>query len=366
MTYLKDLPDFSFVKKVLIIKLRHLGDVVLSTPVISILKQRYPHLEIDVLINEEGKDLLQGLHEINNVILYKRSQAKKNLLSKLRVDYTLFRDVKNTKYDLVINLTEGDKGNLLAIISKAKYKVGQEGSSCEKHLSHLYKRSHGKRHIVDKNLDALRRLGIYPESYEKKLLIPDLHEEEKQLHQILSSRNIQEYIVLHPVSRWMYKSPRVKTFIEVILKLNKKVLITGSNDGLKKDAGSSEGFEHQYIHEILKNCPNAEFFPTGKSIKMLAALIKNAAGLITVDTLPLHISSCLQTPTVCLFGPTSEWDWGPWDNPNAIVVTYDKPCRACYKDGCGGGKLSDCLEEITPEKIIEACQSKFQEVLLHH
>lgn len=363
MTYLTDIPDFSKIKKVLIIKLRHLGDVVLSTPVISILKNRYPHLEIDMLINEEGKELLEGLDELNDVLLYKRSQAKKNFFSKIKVDYSLFQEVKNRGYDLVINLTEGDKGNLLALISKAKYKLGQQNSSFQRYLSHRYKRSEGKRHIVDKNLDALRRLGIYPELDEKKLLMPTLYLEEDCLKKILLEQAIDQYIVLHPVSRWMYKSPRVKTFIEVINQLNTKVLITGSNDGLKKDVGSAEGFDNQYIAQILANCPNAQFFPTGGSIKTLAALIKNAQGLLTVDTLPLHIASCLKVPTVCLFGPTSEIDWGPWDNPNAEVITYDKACRACYKDGCGGGKLSDCLEEIRPEKIIQACRSKFQGVL---
>lgn len=360
MTYLKDLPDFSLVKKVLLIKLRHLGDVVLSTPIISVLKLRYPHLEIDMLINEEGRELLYGLEELHEVILYKRSIAKKNIFSKLKVESALFRYVMKNGYDLVINLTEGDKGNLLALVSGARYKVGQEDSLGQKFLTHLYRKSQGTRHIVDKNLDALRRIGIYPENEEKSLLFPDLEDSERNLLEELSKRGINNYIVLHPVSRWMYKSPKVKTFIEVINRLNKKVLITGSNEGLKKDVGSTEGFEQEYINQILKSCPQAQYFPTGKSIKTLVALLKHSQGLITVDTLPLHLASCLKIPTVCLFGPTSEIDWGPWHNDNALVVTYDKPCRACYKDGCGGGKLSECLEQISPDQIIQACRSKFQ------
>lgn len=359
MTYLKDIPDFSKVKKVLIIKLRHLGDVVLSTPVISILKNRYPHLVLDVLINEEGKELLEGLEQINQVILYKRLKG----FIKFKIDYRLFKQIRNQGYDLVINLTEGDKGNLLAFVSKAIYKVGQEGSCFQAYLTHRYKRTEGKKHSVDKNLDALRRIGIYPEPFEKTLLLPPLKKQELELKAVLADKAIQDYIVLHPVSRWMYKSPRVKTFIEVVKQLPYKVLITGSNDGLKKDALSSEGFEARYIDQILEHCPNAQFFSTGNSIKTLAALIKHAQGLITVDTLPLHLASCLKVPTVCLFGPTSEIDWGPWNNPQAQVITYDKACRACYKDGCGGGKLSDCLEEITPEQIIQACESKFQVAL---
>lgn len=89
MTYLKDAINFQNVNKVLIIKLRHLGDVVLSTACLSVLKSRYPHLKIDYLVNEEARDLLFDHTDINQVLVYKRKQAKKNLVEKIKVELEL-------------------------------------------------------------------------------------------------------------------------------------------------------------------------------------------------------------------------------------------------------------------------------------
>jgi len=350
MTYLKDMPDFQKMNKVLIIKLRHLGDVLLSTACIHVLKKRFPHLMIDILINEEGEALLEDIQEIHKVHVYSRKKSKQGFLKKINVELKLASLIRKQNYDLVINLTEGDKGNFLAFLSRAPLKVGQMGSKGQKFLTHLYKHPLTYRHSVEKDLDALRRLGIYPQEDEKKLLIQET--KTKNFEDFLLSHALEDYYVLHPVSRWMYKSPQVHTFIELVNRLDKKVIVTGLDKGLEGD----------FIKTIIAKCPSAIYYPTLGSLKALVSVIAQSKGIITVDSLPLHIASALKKPTVCLFGPTSEIDWGPWHNQASKVVTYKKSCRSCYKDGCGGGKLSDCLDQIKVDDIIEACRSVFQEV----
>lgn len=352
MTYLKDVPDFSKIKKVLIIKLRHLGDVVLSTPVYYVLKKRFPHLQVDVLVNEESKGLLEGIEEIAHVQVYKRPKVK-GPFKKALAEIDLFKNILKNRYDLVLNLTEGDKGNLLACLSGAKYKVALEGSSYQRFMSHLYKRTGFNRHSVERDLDALRRLGVYPEEGEKKLRLPCYQKEKSFVQAFLERNSIHDYIVIHPVSRWLYKSPQVSFFIDLIQKSTKKFVITGFLKG-------NEGL---YIEQILKACPNAIHFSSDGCFTKLFSLLDQAKGLITVDSLPLHLSSCLKIKTIALFGPTSELDWGPWQNPSARVVTYNKPCRSCYKDGCGGGKLASCLDELDPNAVRICFQSLFQEEL---
>jgi heptosyltransferase-3 len=352
MTYLKDAPDFSKLKKVLIIKLRHLGDVVLSTPVYHTLKKRFPHLEIDVLVNEESKGLLEGIREISNVLTYKRPKEK-GLLKKVKAEVNLFKNVLKTSYDLVLNLTEGDKGNLLAILSRAKNKVALEGSSHERFMTHLYKRTGNHRHSVERDLDAIRRLGVYPSESEKKLLVPSFTEELGFVLQFLKDNQVQDFVVIHPVSRWLYKSPQASFFVDLIKNSKRKFVITGF----------LKGNEGKYIEAILQACPNAVYFPSGGCFKKLLCLLDQAKGLITVDSLPLHLSSALKIKTIALFGPTSEQDWGPWENNHAKVVTYEKPCRSCYKDGCGGGKLASCLDELKQDSVRTCFQSLFQEEL---
>lgn len=350
MTYLNDTPDFFSIKKVLLIKLRHLGDVVLSTATLSALKEFYPHLEIDMLVNDEAQFLLEGLKDVKKILCYHRKKSKGGLLQKIKAELGLFLEVRRAGYDLVINLTEGDKGNLLAWASKATYKVGQKDSGWQNKLTHLYKKAPIRRHSVERDLDALRRLGLYPQESQKSLQIYKCPKALSDIEDFLSAQNVTSFIVLHPVSRWMYKSPQKDFFIKLLENIKEPVFITGSSSGLEKE----------YIDGIIKHHAHVQYFDTRGSLSHLIALISKASGLITVDSLPLHLASGLKTPTVALFGPTSETDWGPWQNPRSQVVSYKKNCRACYMDGCGGGKLSDCLEQIQISDVMKAIQDVFQ------
>jgi len=67
----------------------------------------------------------------------------------------------------------------------------------------------------------------------------------------------------------------------------------------------------------------------------------------------MHIAAAMQTPTVVLFGPSGEFEWGPWQVP-ARVLTSDHPCRPCGQDGCGGGKISECLTDISVDDVMKA------------
>jgi heptosyltransferase-3 len=88
-------------------------------------------------------------------------------------------------------------------------------------------------------------------------------------------------------------------------------------------------------------------------LKQLGALIAGARAFIGVDSVPMHIAAALGTPTVALFGPSGDIEWGPWQVPHRIVTT-PYPCRPCGQDGCGGSKISDCLMTITPGQVLAA------------
>jgi heptosyltransferase-3 len=74
----------------------------------------------------------------------------------------------------------------------------------------------------------------------------------------------------------------------------------------------------------------------------------------------MHIAAAMGTPTVALFGPSGDIEWGPWQVPSRII-TADYPCRPCGLDGCGGGKRSECLEAIGSNQVLGAVQSLLEE-----
>ena len=82
---------------------------------------------------------------------------------------------------------------------------------------------------------------------------------------------------------------------------------------------------------------------------------------VGVDSAPMHIAAAMQTPTLAFFGPSSEHIWGPWQVAHRIVVSDAYPCRPCDLDGCGGGKVSECLTTLSVDHVHAMFVS-----LLHH
>jgi heptosyltransferase-3 len=85
----------------------------------------------------------------------------------------------------------------------------------------------------------------------------------------------------------------------------------------------------------------------------MAALSARARLFFGVDSAPMHIAAAMGTPVVALFGPSGEHEWGPWRVPHR-VVTSTHPCRPCGNDGCGGGKVSECITLLPVEQVRSA------------
>ena len=92
------------------------------------------------------------------------------------------------------------------------------------------------------------------------------------------------------------------------------------------------------------------------SLKELAALTQAAKLFIGVDSAPMHIAAAVGTPTVALFGPSGDKQWGPWSVNSRVVASQSHPCRPCGHDGCGGSKVSDCLTSIAVDDVMAAAQ----------
>jgi heptosyltransferase-3 len=204
---------------------------------------------------------------------------------------------------------------------------------------------------VEKNLDALRRIGIFPTPEERDVYFAVPEESKKRVLHLLQENGInpKSYFLLHPVSRWKFKCWPPSLVAQLITELHKrgeKIVMTASPDQQ----------ELQMLDEIVKLAPQVPVLNLGgkTSLKDLGALIESSRCLICVDSVPLHMSSALKSPTVVLFGPTSEINWGPWQNHHARVVTQNLPCRPCFMDGCGGSKVSDCLHTLPVKNVLRA------------
>ncbi len=334
-------PDLKDVNKILVIKMRHHGDVLLSSPLFSVLKNRLPDAQIDAYIYEDTLPMLEGHLAITKYFLYDRKWKKLPLLKKLSKEFALLWKLRKEKYSMVINLTEGDRGAIVAKFCNSPIRVGIDGKM--KAYTHVVKYADKPRHTVEKHLDVLRAIGIFPTLHERDLTFVIPFDAEKKV-------TIEDYILIHPVSRWMFKCPPPSFFVELIhelLKRGKKIALTSSSDPK----------EMAMLEEILRQIPPVHNFGGKTTLKELGALVKKASCLITVDSVPLHMASALKTPVIAIFGPTSEINWGPWMHPKARVVAQNFSCRPCFKDGCAGSKMSDCLYTMRIENVLNAYDS---------
>jgi heptosyltransferase-3 len=339
MTY-GDYPDLRGVKRVLVMKLRHLGDVLLTAPVFTHLKKALPEAQLDAYIYREAVPMLEGHPAISTILGYDRQKKKLGWASRTLYEWSLLREIRKNGYDLVINLTEGDRGAMAARCSGAKIRVGVDQ---RKVYTHVAKNCKTLRHTVERQLDVLRRIGLFPEEGERGLYLSIPDEARAAMQEKVPW---DRFILIHPTSRWRFKCwpmEKVRALAKLCIERGERLVFTSGPDP----------FEVAMVEEVLKGLDKTRICNLAGliALKELAALIERTTALLCVDSVPLHMASACKTPTLALFGPTSEVTWGPWQNPRARVLFQEMSCRPCYLDGCGGSKRSDCLETLSVNRV---------------
>ncbi len=357
---IKDAVDFNNVKKVLVIKLRHHGDVLLSSPVFQVLKNHHPDLQIDALVYQDTQDMLTLNPAINQVRTIDRNWKKLGLNGQFHKELELLKQLKSESYDLIIHLTEHWRGAIISRYIKPAYSVcakypRRNSALWKGSFTHHYPIPSKPRHTVEKHLDSLRRIGILPSQLERSLsLIPGTDAEQFR-EKILEEHKVDNYILIHPTSRWLFKCWENRKFSALIDELSNE--LSENNTCIILTAAPANN-ELVMIEEIIQHCGANVINLSGKlNLKQLAAFIETAQLFIGVDSVPMHMASAFNTPCIALFGPSGDLEWGPLSN-NSIIITSNHSCRPCGLDGCGSSKVSDCLTSITVEEVLSACKAK--------
>jgi len=297
--------------KILIIKFRNIGDVLLSTPLISNLKNIYPDSIIDFALNKGCEDMIIDNPNINNIIIYDRPRIKKlGIFAQLKEEIRFTLNVRNNHYDMVINLTEGDRGAQLALLSGSKVKLGfplRKGLLSKIKIFDKLGDDKKWQHTVEKDLQFVNLLGKKVDNKEVKIYWSN--KVEREIDKILLDNNIDQFVHIHPVSRWMFKcweDERMAMMIDYLQQdKGLKVVITGAPVEKELDR----------IDKILSICKTRPINLSGKlMLKHLACLSSRAKLFFGVDTAPMHMAAAVNTPVVSLFGASYPAIWGPWNN----------------------------------------------------
>lgn len=364
------LPPAAAVQRVLVIKSRNIGDVLLTGPLISTLRTLYPHAEIDALVKSGTEEMLLDHPHLNRVRTYPvQYDGESRLAFRFRDLWWQWR-LRRHRYDLAINTTEGERGAITARLSGAPARVGwrltRQTGWRKKLLTHPVDPISGRRHTVVRNLDLL---GVPIERQDRDVRLEFRGSERQHVENLLkiNGRRLDRPLVwIHPASRWFFKCWTATGMATVINHLGQRgfdiVLTSGPDD--------RERYQVQTIRDLCR-CPHPPLDLSGQlSLKETAALASIADLFFGVDTAPMHIAAAMNTPVVALFGPSGSFDWGPWPNgwdgeetpypkisgvqhagPHT-VIQKDWQCVPCGRDGCDGSKKSRCLDELTADEVI--------------
>jgi len=347
----KDAVPLGGCRRALVVKLKHHGDVLLAAPVLSVLKAHAPQLEIDALVYDETAPMLEGHPALARLHTVGKKWRNLGALERLSRERRLFAALREESYDLLVHLSEHPRGAWLARALRVRHSVApaltDRGRLWSGSFTHLYQRvRNGRRHRVEANLDALRRIGVQPALNERKVVFVPGAAAEARAKELAGE---EPFIHVHPASRWTFKcwpAERNAQLVDRLAAEGHRVVLTAS-------AGAGE---LDLVRDIVAKCRGKPVNLAGQlSIKELGALTARARLFIGVDSMPMHLAAAMGTPTVALFGPTGEDEWGPWRVEQRIVTTTHA-CRPCGLDGCGGGKLSECLAFLPVDAVHAAAK----------
>ncbi|NWF99254.1 MAG: putative lipopolysaccharide heptosyltransferase III [Nitrospirae bacterium] len=333
--------SFKKVKRILVIKLRHIGDVLLTTPVFRALRENFPSSYIAALVNSGTEEVLSGIPSINDIFIYDRNIKKLNPLIRYQRELSFLKQIRMQGFDMTIDLTSGDRSAIISFVSGARYRLAllpKNGFLGKKYLySHLTKKQNGQ-HMVLQNLEVLKQFGIDTKNTELDFFIPD--DARLFVKKVFEENNIPLYpslskggqrgvkvVHVHPTSRWLFKCWTDEYMAEVIRWLidkGLKVIVTSSPEKHELEKAKNilslvDELTPLHIPPLVRGGIGGVIDLCGKTtIKQLAAIADASDLFIGVDSAPMHIAAAVGTPVVAIFGGGVN-SWRPWCKKNVIL-----------------------------------------------
>ena len=322
-------------QKILVIKLRAIGDVLLSTPVLENLRSRYPDAVIDVLTEKFAADVIRGNPFINSVIVFDRKRDS---------SLSLVRRVRAGKYTLVLDLFCNPRTALLTYLSGARARVGFPF----RYRTYAYTLKVTPRgsevHNVHFNLDALRALSIPVVS--DKPLFPLSGDAaafaDAWARTLPSSKHI--LVGVNGGGGWVSKRWGVNNFAAFADRAAEEL-----DAAIAVFWGPGEEQEAAALWSTMKH---TSFLLPATTLQQSAACIRKCSYFVSNDSGPMHIAAALEVPTLGIFGPTNPYLQGPFGPKHMWVRNETLSCLGCNLTSCPIGTV--CMSELTTETVYRA------------
>ncbi|MFA4982566.1 MAG: lipopolysaccharide heptosyltransferase II [Candidatus Omnitrophota bacterium] len=333
-------------RKILIVRLDRIGDVILSTPVIKALRDAYPDSRIAFMASPHAREILEGNPYLDEVIIYDKLGKQKGLIGNLK----FIAKLRRKKFDIAIALHPTARTHQVISMAGIPERIGYDkklGFLLTKRMPHT--KQFGLKHEIEYALDMLRYIGVEPK--ERALYMPLSPECAERVRSMLDKYGVKDadkIAVINPSASCPSKRWSAERFAKVADELIEKrgmkvIMISSKADAIY--AGRTASFMNKPCINLL-----------GKtSIGDLAGILSRARILISNDSGPVHIACAVGTPAVVIFGRKdrglSPKRWGPVGKDD-VVIHKDAGCEVCRAHNCAMG--FKCLAAVTADDVLGA------------
>ena len=327
---------------ILLIQLKRIGDLILTTPAIAALREKFPEAALSLVVSPAVEELLPAISGVDKVFVV-RGKAD-DALDWIALAWG--------KFDYCLDFTRNDRSSFLTLLSQARKRITSDHPNLR---TKIRARSYNEfvespvrfLHTVDYHLALLQPLGIHDPSRAIRLDLPD-STVEKAGQLLTTAQAGDEFVILHPGSARAEKFWEVDRWARLIEhcveERQMKCVLTGGRSAMERTQIAT-----------IKSASRSEVIDlSGKTdLLTLAAVVRKARLLITVDSAPMHFAAAWETPQVVLFGPTNPFHWHP-RSESAVVLL-----------GGFEGPLSEFdprqravpMNQISTESVIDAMES---------
>ena len=336
-------------RKVLLIRLRRIGDIAMTTPAVAALKRALPQASLTYIVEEPYGRLIEGNPDVEETIRIPPHQTAFSFLG-------LIRRLRRERFDIAIDFHGGPRASRIAWLSGAGLKVGYE----LKHKEFFYdirvprSRAGAPIHSVENHLNLVRAAGIeIHEPWPRLVLPPALPEETKRIEELWAANGTpdQRMVVLHVGAGNAFRDWGSKNLSELAGCLAGLPEVLVALVGSAEDIPRAEQMRVESRNAILS-------FAGMLNLIELRELIGRAKLFVGPDSGPMHIAASTSTPIVALFGPNLPEYNAPW-RAQATIIEKRLDCRPCKQRKCVTEDLR-CLRSITVDEVFEACRTYLQ------
>lgn len=345
-------------RKILLIRLDNLGDMLLTTPAFHAVKSALPEASLVLLASPAGGQVGALDPDIERVLLYEAPWVDpwQELPHDSQREQQMIARLKEERFDGAIIFTSFRQSPLPAaylcyladIPLRAAASIDGPGSlltTRHKHPEHLM-------HEVERGLDLVGALGMH--THEKELVLRVPIEAQREAESYLAEHRASSHhplIVVHPGCSMPARTYPWEQYAELINLLVEQLGAFVVISGAKNERALVEQVRERVragYHACTPGMAGDLDFPA------FCALIQRADLAITNNTGPMHIAAAVKTPVIALFALTNPPEqWGPWRVPHRLLY-HDVPCRICYSRVCPYGQ--ECLRLVSPEHVAQTAR----------